>query len=380
MERVTLMTNAFSEWLEEELASDPELRAMVQEESLNADIAVQIYDARTEAGLSQAQLADLIDTSQSTIARLEDADYEGHSLTMLKRITSALHKDLRIAITDVGPSLDLELRHGGRVRDYMPVVRFSAERLAATFPMELAPKDMLRPGVAGVVAADKEYGRLRKAAFESFAIPFIRAAMLAEVQCLSTDNRLKRKASRLPIRVTDLAKSFEKDFAIPRKTIKETVSDFGQFHFIRLPDGKKEREVLLFTREFREHRERVLYLAVTHQTDHAIEVAETYRIRRDLAHDVFRLPPLKVLELFVERFGLLISIGGTTQKFILSEQIKVERSAAKLVEVVRLADIPSYHVSVMVKVTGTRSHRIVDCALAYCIDRDKYREWTLPGK
>lgn len=374
------MASAFSEWLEDELASDPELRAMVQEESLNADIATQIYNARTEAGLSQAQLADLIETSQSTIARLEDADYEGHSLTMLKRITSALHKDLRVAITDICPNLDMELRYGGRLRDYIPVVRFSAERLVATFPRALALEDMLRPGVAGVVAADEKYRHPKGGAFESFAIPFIRAAMLTEVQCLSTDNRLKKRTSRPPIRFTDLAKAFEKDFAIPRKTIAKTISDFSQFHFVRLPDGKKEREVLLFTKVFEGSGTPVLYLAITHQTDHAIEVAEVYRIRRDLADGVFRLPPLDVLRLLVEKFGLPIAIGETTQKFILSKQIQVKQSTAKLIEVVRFGKLPKFYLSSMVKVTGTHSRRIVDCALAYCIDHDKYREWAFSGK
>jgi transcriptional regulator with XRE-family HTH domain len=54
-----------------------------------------IYAARTAAGLTQKQLADLIGTQQSTtVARLEDADYEGHSLSMLRRIAEALNKRL----------------------------------------------------------------------------------------------------------------------------------------------------------------------------------------------------------------------------------------------------------------------------------------------
>jgi transcriptional regulator with XRE-family HTH domain len=58
-------------------------------------VAQLIYDARTKAGLTQKQLAGLIGTSQPNIARLEDADYEGHSLTMLQRIAKALNQRLR---------------------------------------------------------------------------------------------------------------------------------------------------------------------------------------------------------------------------------------------------------------------------------------------
>ena len=75
---------------------DPELREMIAEETVNAQVARMIYEARTAAGLTQKQLADLVDTQQSTIARLEDADYEGHSLSMLRRIAEALNQKLQV--------------------------------------------------------------------------------------------------------------------------------------------------------------------------------------------------------------------------------------------------------------------------------------------
>jgi ribosome-binding protein aMBF1 (putative translation factor) len=75
---------------------DPELRELIAEERLNAQVARMIYDARTAAGLSQRELARLISTQQSTIARLEDADYEGHSLSMLRRIAEALNQRLEV--------------------------------------------------------------------------------------------------------------------------------------------------------------------------------------------------------------------------------------------------------------------------------------------
>ena len=55
-----------------------------------------IYEARTQAGLTQEDLARLVGTKQPVIARLEDADYEGHSLSMLQRIAMALHQRLEI--------------------------------------------------------------------------------------------------------------------------------------------------------------------------------------------------------------------------------------------------------------------------------------------
>ena len=75
---------------------DPELQEMIEEETINAQVARIIYDARIKAGLTQQELAALVGTKQPVIARLEDADYEGHSLSMLQRIASALQQKLEI--------------------------------------------------------------------------------------------------------------------------------------------------------------------------------------------------------------------------------------------------------------------------------------------
>jgi ribosome-binding protein aMBF1 (putative translation factor) len=74
------------------------LRQRIEEATLNARVAEMIYEARTKAGLSQQALADLVGTKQPVIARLEDANYEGHSLSMLARIAAALHCELDVRL------------------------------------------------------------------------------------------------------------------------------------------------------------------------------------------------------------------------------------------------------------------------------------------
>ena len=89
--------------LDQRDGDDPELRAMVAREKLNGQVAQMIYDARTKARLTQQQLAELISpkTKQSVIARLENADYTGHSLTMLQRIATALGKQVDVRLSPV---------------------------------------------------------------------------------------------------------------------------------------------------------------------------------------------------------------------------------------------------------------------------------------
>ncbi|MDZ4804837.1 MAG: helix-turn-helix transcriptional regulator [Candidatus Eisenbacteria bacterium] len=84
--------------LDHDIGDDQELRRDIAQETLNARVAMMIHDARTAARLTQAQLAGLIGSKQSVIARLEDADYEGHSLTMLQRIAAALNARLDVRL------------------------------------------------------------------------------------------------------------------------------------------------------------------------------------------------------------------------------------------------------------------------------------------
>jgi transcriptional regulator with XRE-family HTH domain len=78
---------------------DPERKAALQEERVNAEVARLIHEMRNAAGLSQQQLAELIGTTQSVISRLEDANYEGRSLSMLERIATALNQKLTVVMT-----------------------------------------------------------------------------------------------------------------------------------------------------------------------------------------------------------------------------------------------------------------------------------------
>ncbi len=80
------------------IGKDTRLRQMVERETVNAHVAKLIFEARTQAGLTQQQLAALVGTKQPVIARLEDADYAGHSLMMLQRIAAALNRRLEIRL------------------------------------------------------------------------------------------------------------------------------------------------------------------------------------------------------------------------------------------------------------------------------------------
>jgi transcriptional regulator with XRE-family HTH domain len=100
-------TKNFAEVIRAELAADPGLAKEIEQERLHADIAEQILRLRTEARLTQKELAALVGTKQSVISRIEDADYYGHSLAILERIASVCRKRLFVVFCalDCTPNL-----------------------------------------------------------------------------------------------------------------------------------------------------------------------------------------------------------------------------------------------------------------------------------
>ena len=68
------------------------------------DVALQIAALREKAGLSQKDLARKLQTSQQQISRLESPSYEGHSLSMLRRVAEVLGATVRVTLAPNGES------------------------------------------------------------------------------------------------------------------------------------------------------------------------------------------------------------------------------------------------------------------------------------
>jgi transcriptional regulator with XRE-family HTH domain len=92
----------FDAYLEGQLR-DPDFASRFQKAGEAWDVALQLTALRKEAGLSQKELARRVGTSQQQISRLESPSYEGHSLSMLRRISEALGAKLRVKIQHQKP-------------------------------------------------------------------------------------------------------------------------------------------------------------------------------------------------------------------------------------------------------------------------------------
>jgi len=87
----------FDRYLEEQM-KDPEFAARFKKAGDAWDVALQLAILRKESGLSQKELARKVGTSQQQISRLESPSYEGHSLSMLRRIADVLGATIHVDI------------------------------------------------------------------------------------------------------------------------------------------------------------------------------------------------------------------------------------------------------------------------------------------
>jgi transcriptional regulator with XRE-family HTH domain len=99
---------------------DPKLEAELEDIRTEMEIGAALFRLREAAGLTQAQLAERVGTSRTNITRLENADYEGHSMAMLRRVAQALGQRLVLAfepMATVEPAVEEE---AARARDLVP--------------------------------------------------------------------------------------------------------------------------------------------------------------------------------------------------------------------------------------------------------------------
>ena len=87
----------FDLFLEEQLR-DPDFAERFKRAGEAWDVALQISALREKAGLSQKDLARKLKTSQQNISRLESPSYEGHSLSMLRRVADVLGATVRVTL------------------------------------------------------------------------------------------------------------------------------------------------------------------------------------------------------------------------------------------------------------------------------------------
>jgi len=108
---------------------DPKVRAAYAERRMVHEIARAVRSMRESAGLSQEQLAELVDMKQPAIARLETSQGSIPRWQTLNRIALALHQQLKLNLGDIDPTVELvKVRPARGKRGGDPVVAAGTTR------------------------------------------------------------------------------------------------------------------------------------------------------------------------------------------------------------------------------------------------------------
>ena len=84
----TIKRDRHSEFVERRGRKSASYRKTFARTLQQIDLAMLVREMREDAGLTQTELAKKVGSTQSVIARLENAEYTGHSLAMLERIAA----------------------------------------------------------------------------------------------------------------------------------------------------------------------------------------------------------------------------------------------------------------------------------------------------
>lgn len=79
-----------------------EFRHAYADEHLNLSISTQIKAIREKQRMSQAALAAKLGTKQAGVSRIENANYDGWSIAMLRRVAEAFDLRLRVSFEEFG--------------------------------------------------------------------------------------------------------------------------------------------------------------------------------------------------------------------------------------------------------------------------------------
>jgi transcriptional regulator with XRE-family HTH domain len=93
----------FDKYLDQQL-KDKDFAASFKKAGEAWDIAIKLSALRKKTGLSQKELAQRAGTTQQQISRLESPSYEGHSLSMLRRVAEVLGATVEVELKVEKPS------------------------------------------------------------------------------------------------------------------------------------------------------------------------------------------------------------------------------------------------------------------------------------
>lgn len=140
-------------------------------------------------------------------------------------------------------------------------------------------------------------------------------------------------------------------------------------------------ELIFFIKKLPHLESENFILVCSHLKDENLLVDLAFRILPELVDEIKTIQPIILLQELALKFGLTIRIGQQHNKFIFRESISLKSSQdlKKLIEIMNPYN-HSFMQSIFIKINQKGNIKIANCALAYCIDSDKYMAWLMGKK
>lgn len=92
------MKKRFEDYIQKSIKENPSLKDELSKAIRALEIGERLKNLRVQKGFTQKKLASLIEVSQSNIARIENANYDGYSIQTLLKVAEGLGADLNITL------------------------------------------------------------------------------------------------------------------------------------------------------------------------------------------------------------------------------------------------------------------------------------------
>jgi len=139
-----------------------------------------------------------------------------------------------------------------------------------------------------------------------------------------------------------------------------------------------------FVKKMHEPEGEYCLLICTHLKNGNLLVNLAFRILPELVEEVKTLDPIILLQQLALKFGMPIQIGDQIKKFIFRESIPIKASheqtkLEKLAKVFNPAN-HSFIQSMFIKIEQKGEIEVANCAIAFCIDLNRYLSWLMDKK
>lgn len=172
---------------------------------------------------------------------------------------------------------------------------------------------------------------------------------------------------------TDLFKEECQDkFHISQRDVVETIQKHDKEEPVIF---NEQKELVFFSRRIPSECEFYMLVCAERRAQSLI-IYWSFKIFTDLCQEIHLLSPIQLLARFADAYGLPVTIGDLTSKFIFAHRIGVSSPEPTRLISIHNPENHSFMNCLSLKVSQKdRTSFIADCALVFCIDTTRYIDW-----